>query len=134
MEKKNQKKEQVGNFIIKEYGDKIRRIGVETVAGDWKISFQVGTAMFTFIDILLDKNRDVLHALIVTWYESSMIVPDGDLLLAHRKAYDEYYERVPMEEVGIEEDAEILEELKRVEEIHGEEDDGAAGEALEQAD
>ncbi len=113
-------KKQIGNFIVEEVGDNAEYISVKTAAGDWNVIFSIETAMYSFISMLLESNEEILHILFVTWYESSMIVPDGDLLMEHRSSYDAYYERMPKgEELKVDEDNMVVNELKKAEEANG---------------
>lgn len=112
-------KEQIGNFIVESEGENDSRIRVKTVSGDWDISFMIGTSTHAFISMLLDGNRDVLHMLIVLWYEVSMVIPDGEVMEGMRKLYDEYYGRLLKNFGGLmegETEEQVLDELRRMEE------------------
>lgn len=114
-------KKQIGNFIVEgSGGDGGEYISVKTAAGDWSILFSIETAMYGFINMLIESNEEILHLLFLTWYESSVIIPDSNLLMEHRKSYDDYYERMPKEDdLSDEEDKKLVNELKKVKEANG---------------
>lgn len=112
-------KEQIGNFIVESHGENDSYIRIRTVAGDWEISFMIGTAMHAFISMLLDGNQEVLNMLIVSWYEVSMVVPDDKVMTGMRKLYDAYYKRLSKKYSGLmegETEEQVLDELRRMEE------------------
>lgn len=116
-------KKQIGNFFVEMPDDDISFLTIRTASVDWSTTFAIGTAPYSFVQMLLNGDDDVLHTLIVMWYEAAMIVPDGELVTDHRGIYDSYYARIEGQKKESEEsEEEILNDLKRAEEINGEQD------------
>lgn len=106
-------KKQVGNFIVKEYGEKVSRLKFESVAGTWSASWSMGTAMHAFgVNLLHEEREELLEPLIVANYLVGNVMLDAEGLMALFKVYKDFAERQGVS-LDDEEDEEIIKEMKR---------------------
>ncbi len=98
---KKREKIRIGNYLISKYGKEIERIKVETISGDWNISFPNFSPQFKLIrELSKDEDRHKeLGIIIMTMYMSCTLVPDVEYVNNFIKSYNELCERFS-EKVG----------------------------------
>lgn len=106
-------KKQVGNFIVKEYGEKASRLKFESVSGTWSASWSMGTDMHAFgVNLLHEEKEELLEPLIVANYLVGNVMLDAEGLTALFQVYKDFAERQGVS-LDDEEDEEIIKEMQR---------------------
>lgn len=110
----------MGNFIVtKESGNGMEWVSVKASSGFWTVRFREDNQMYHTV-LTLCENED-LHAYLEGWinyvYVSSNATPDLEFFEQFYNAYDAMNKRRQAEPLSDKEDAEILEDVKAMEEM-----------------
>lgn len=116
------KKIQIHNFVMLKYEvDKMSFIKVSSVAGDWSVSYREDNIMYLTLDMAKEEDYEALNNVFTAIYGTCNIV-DSEFTKDILDVLNRYFERLEVERpvVSEEEDARILEEERRMNEINGE--------------
>lgn len=116
------KKIQIHNFVmLKHEVDKMSFIKVSSVAGDWSVSYREDNIMYLTLDMAKEEDYEALNNVFTAIYGTCNIV-DSEFTKDILDVLNRYFERLEVERpvVSEEEDARILEEERRMNEIKGE--------------
>lgn len=113
---------QIDNFVMSKHKvDKMSFIKVSSVADDWSVSYREDNIMYLTLDMAKEEDYEALHNVFTAIYGTCNIV-DSEFTKDIFDALNRYFERLGAERpvVSEEEDARILEEERRMNEINGE--------------
>lgn len=113
---------QIHNFVMSKHKvDKMSFIKVSSVADDWSVSYREDNIMYLTLDMAKEEDYEALHNVFTAIYGTCNIV-DSEFTKDIFDALNRYFERLGAERpvVSEEEDARILEEERRMNEINGE--------------
>lgn len=106
--------EQIGNFIVKEYGTENNRIKIEAVSKDWNASWNQGTYVHGFIQrTMAEGEAEILEPFILANYLVGNVMLDSQGWNDLFTVFDEYATRAGVD-LSPEEDEEIINEMKKV--------------------
>lgn len=110
----------VGNFIVtRENGNGMDWVSIKAVSGFWALRFREDNQMYHTVVMLCEN--DNLHTYLEGWINSVYVLgnttPDLDFFEAFYNAFDSMNNRKKNKPVPEEEDKEILEEMKALEEM-----------------